>query len=97
MTAENAAQAFYIGELEQELRRLNRTDYVFKSDGDREKCFEMIESVRRENVYPHPESECSPGCKARGMRYVCDELDKLLAAVFMQAVETSGSLMGCGN
>ncbi len=67
MTAENAVQAFYVGEPEQELRQLNRTDYLFKNDGDREHCFEMIESIRRENIYPHPSSECSPACQARGI------------------------------
>ncbi len=67
MTAENAAQAFYVRELEQELRQLNRTDYLFKSDGDPEQCFKMIESIRRENIYPHPSSECSPACQARGI------------------------------
>ncbi len=66
MTAEHAAQAFYNGELELELRRLGKVNYPFKADGDREKCFEMIEMIRRESIYDHPESECSPQCKKRG-------------------------------
>ena len=40
------------GEMENELRRINYIQYVFHCDSDRETCMEMIEKVRRQNVYP---------------------------------------------
>ena len=40
------------GEMENELRRINYIQYVFRCDSDRETCMEMIEKVRRQNVYP---------------------------------------------
>ena len=40
------------GEMENELRRINYIQYVFHCDSDREICMEMIEKVRRQNVYP---------------------------------------------
>ena len=60
------AEAFYNGEVETELRRIKYVDYVFQNDSDREVCMEMIEKVRRQNIYPHPPSECTEGCKLRG-------------------------------
>ena len=60
------AKAFYVGELESELRRIGKIDYRFHLDGDLEKCMEMVESVRRESLYPHPTSTCTEECKKRG-------------------------------
>lgn len=66
ISPEVSADAFYNGELEAELRRIEK-EYRFKKDSDREKCMEMIEEHRRQNLYPHNEIECSPECKARGI------------------------------
>ena len=62
------AEAFYSGEVENELRRVNCIDCTFRSDSDREMCMEMIEGVRRQNIYPHLPSDCTEECKLRGKR-----------------------------
>ena len=62
------AEAFYTGEVENELRRVNCIDYTFRSDSDREMCMEMIERVRRQNIYPHLPSDCTEECRLRGKR-----------------------------
>ena len=46
MTAKNAAEAFYNGELEAELRRLGKENTPFFSDRDRENHMELVESLR---------------------------------------------------
>ena len=46
-------EAFYNGELENELRRINRTDYRFFLNSDRENCMEMVEKNCRDNIYTH--------------------------------------------
>ncbi len=68
VTPKIVAEAFYKGELENELRRINCIEYVFRNDSDREVCMDMIENVRRQNIYPHPASECTTECKSRGKR-----------------------------
>jgi len=50
------AKAFYVGELESELRRIGKIDYRFHLDSDLEKCMEMVESVCRESLYPYPKT-----------------------------------------
>jgi len=53
MTPEVAAELFYNGELELELKRIGLEDYRFKVDSDRESsCFERVDEVRRASVYP---------------------------------------------
>ena len=69
MTPKNTADAFYNGELEAELRRIGKGDVTFKADQDREKHMELVESLRREALYPHP--ACSHGCQARGTYKLC--------------------------
>lgn len=66
MTPEIAAELFYNGELEIELQTVGLSDYRFRLNSDREQCFEKIESIRRDSVYAHPQSECFSGCKERG-------------------------------
>ena len=61
------AKAFWVGEVEHELRRIGREDYRFHKDEDVEKCMEMIDGIRRQTIYPHPASECSEECRLRGM------------------------------
>lgn len=67
LTAHVAADAFYNGELESELRQNGAIEYRFRLDSDREECMSMLESKRRESVYPH--SDCSKDCKKRGWFY----------------------------
>ena len=57
------AKAFYVGELESELRRIGKIDYRFPLDSDLEKCMEKVESVCRESLYPHPTHMCTEECK----------------------------------
>ena len=70
LTPKIVAEAFYNGEVESELRRIKRIEYVFRNDSDREVCMEMIEEARRQNIYPHPPSECTEECKLRGKSLV---------------------------
>lgn len=59
-------EAFYNGEVENELRRINRIDYLFKKDCDRDHCMRMIDIVRQCNNYPHLPSDCTDDCGKRG-------------------------------
>lgn len=59
-------EAFYNGELEAELRRINMIDYRFKKDNDREGCMETIEEFRRQTLYSHTDVSCTEECKSRG-------------------------------
>ena len=80
MTPKNVADAFYTGELEAELRRIGKETVVFKADKDRETHMEMVENCRRETLYPHPESACSPACRERDVLHkICDVLSIVLA------------------
>ena len=67
MSFKVAAKAFWVSEVEMELRRLKQEDFRFHSDKDLEKCMNMIEDVRRRTIYPHHESDCEEECKLRGM------------------------------
>ena len=62
-----AAKAFWVGEVEMELRRLAKEDFQLHSDKYLELCMNMIEDVRRKSIYPHPESDCGEECKFRGI------------------------------
>lgn len=64
------ADAFYNGEIENEIRQLASegwqvTDFSFRSDSDRERIMEEIENIRCQRIYPH--NECTADCKERGM------------------------------
>ena len=43
LTPRTVGEAFYNGELEDELRTIGKVDYRFKCDQDREVCMEMVE------------------------------------------------------
>ena len=64
MKPKMAAKAFWIGECENELRRLKKQDFRFHEDDDIEKAFTMIEQQRIQSVYEH--TMCSELCKSRG-------------------------------
>lgn len=66
LSAHIVSEAFYSGELETELRRIERIDYRFRYDSDRETCMEMIEKRRRKTLYEHPPTDCVEECKQRG-------------------------------
>ncbi len=53
MTAKIAAQSFWVGEVEYELRRLKRQNFKFHADEDIEKAMNVIKEQRRESLYPH--------------------------------------------
>lgn len=62
-----AADAFYNGELEHELRQIGMIEYAFKSDSDRETCMKSVEQHRVRNIYKHTPEDCSPDCARRGI------------------------------
>ena len=53
-----------------ELRRLGREDFRFYAGKDLEMCMDMIEDIRRQFIYPYPESDCRTECKLRGVKTV---------------------------
>ena len=42
LTPRIVGEAFYNGELENELRRIGKIDYLFKRDSDRERCMRLL-------------------------------------------------------
>ena len=70
MSPKVAAKAFWVGEVEMELRRLTKEDFRFHADKDLEICMNMIEDIRRKSIYPHPESDCEEECKLRGIYFL---------------------------
>ena len=65
------ASAFWNGELESELRELERLDFfgLMKKNEDREKVMEEVEKIRAKGVYPHSSEDCSDACIARGEKF----------------------------
>ena len=67
LTPKLVAKAFWIGEVESELRRLELTsEFAFKTDADIDLCMEMIDKKRQTSIYHHPSGDCTPECKERG-------------------------------
>ena len=66
LTPRIVGEAFYNGELENELRRIGKIDYLFKRDSDRERCMEVVEEVRCASLYPHLDMDCTDDSKKRG-------------------------------
>ena len=67
MSNKIALEAFFNGELENELRQRNLTSSVtFKKDSDREQIMQMIDTIRRSEIYQHQASDCNDVCKSRG-------------------------------
>jgi hypothetical protein len=62
------SEAFYQHELEEEMKE-RKIEWTYKGDGEKQKdvAMEYIENLRRNEVYSHPESDCSRLCKDRGM------------------------------
>ena len=67
LNPKTVAKAFWVGEVEHELRRLGKEDFRFHGDEDLDKCMEMIEDIRRQSIYPHPAAECSTECRLIGL------------------------------
>ena len=65
------ASAFWNGELESELRELERLDFfgLMKRNEDREKVMEEVEKIRAKGVYHHSSEDCSDACIARGEKF----------------------------
>ncbi len=74
MTEKIAADAFYNGEIENEIRFLALatnpnfalSNFTFNRDSDREETMEMIEAIRSCSIYTHCETDCTDVCKKRG-------------------------------
>ncbi|KAL5500077.1 hypothetical protein EMCRGX_G011577 [Ephydatia muelleri] len=89
MSPKFVAAAFWKGEVEAELRRIDKLNFCFRLDSDLEKFMEMIESICRETLYPHPSAMCTSQCKDRGCGrlWVTDGLWKLTFAHCMHEVK----------
>ena len=66
LTPKVVASAFWRGEVENELRRIGMADFKFWLDADYDKCMAVIDESRRDSIYPHPPSDCTEDCLARG-------------------------------
>jgi hypothetical protein len=67
LTRKNTMDAFFNGELENEVRERNLEDKVYLDDTTtREKLMQQIDIWRRAELYSHPPDECSPICTERG-------------------------------
>ncbi|MCG8623537.1 MAG: hypothetical protein MJE68_16285 [Proteobacteria bacterium] len=53
--------------MENELRRIEKIDFEFRSDADIELCMDMIEECRQTSIYPHLDTDCTTDCKERGL------------------------------
>ena len=66
LTPTVVASVFWRGEVENELWRIGMTDFKFKMDSDNEKCMTVIDELRQESIYPHPPSDYTAECIAKG-------------------------------
>ena len=67
MSRKNATEAYFTGELEQEVRHRGMVDQaLFLLDESREVIMKDIDKMRRLEVYPHPPEDCTPKCKEKG-------------------------------
>ena len=98
MTAKYAADAFYDGELESEVRLLvllakppcSLSHFSFTRDSDREMIMETIEAIRSTSIYTHSETDCTSVCKKRGkLSYTAPEIITLVVVCVY--------IIGCGT
>nr|XP_022315777.1 uncharacterized protein LOC111119663 [Crassostrea virginica]XP_022315778.1 uncharacterized protein LOC111119663 [Crassostrea virginica] len=67
MTRKNTTEAFFNGEVESEIRERRLIEEThFDEEVTRETIMQRIDAWRREELYPHLPSECSPLCKEKG-------------------------------
>ncbi|XP_071125993.1 uncharacterized protein [Mytilus edulis] len=67
MSRKNAINSFFNGELEKEVRERQMVEEVtFQKKDDRKVLMNKIDELRRAELYPHTETECSSICKERG-------------------------------
>ena len=73
LSEKSAANAFWNGELEAELRERGALDMygMLHTDSDREVIMEHIDHLRAKNNYLHQPQDCTDDCKARGNRLCC--------------------------
>ena len=64
------ANAFWNGEVENEIRELGWDHVTFKKAQDRERIMEEIDNERAVNVYEH--NHCTEDCKRRGKLNLVD-------------------------
>lgn len=68
MSRKNAINSFFNGELEKEVRERQMVEEVtFQKKDDRKVLMNKIDELRRAELYPHTETECSSICKERGI------------------------------
>lgn len=67
LSRKQVMEAFLNGELELELQTRGATDSLpITQSGSREQVMRVINSLRSEEIYPHPPSHCSEVCRQRG-------------------------------
>ena len=75
LTNKLVADAFYTGEVENEVRLLVEQrkkaleDFVLRRDSEREEWMETIEKLRCISIYDHPQNECTAVCAERGKNH----------------------------
>ena len=73
MTRKNTTEAFFNGEVESEIRERRLIEEThFDEEVTRETIMQRIDAWRREELYPHLPSECSPLCKEKGRILLLD-------------------------
>lgn len=69
MTRKQATNAYFNGELVNELKERNIvTTTVLSKEKSREDVMKDIDSLRRNELYLHDESDCSEKCQQKGIR-----------------------------
>lgn len=63
LTDKLVSKAYYLGEVENELRRIELTSHVF-NDNHLEDVMDMIDDKRHSSIYRH---KCTEYCKVKGM------------------------------
>ncbi len=59
-------EGFWWGQIEAQLRETDDIQFRFKRDIDRRRCMDLINELQARTLYPHPASDCTSACKARG-------------------------------
>ena len=76
LNRKTVSKSFYIGEIELELRRINRVSTAtFTGTGCNSivnDTLSLIEAQRQRSLYPHTESDCSEECWNKGNKANAD-------------------------
>ena len=94
LNARLTSEAFYNGEVESELRLLEKEykvslcDIVIHQDSDRDQIMKQIEFIRSHSIYPH--NSCTAACKDKGIS-LCTLF--CTYSTFFQVADVFGSQM----